>query len=235
MDDFADLNRRIESLLREGTVIEVDHGARRVRVESGGLQTDWIRWLAQRTGDSLVWDPPSIGEPGLLFCPSGEPTTGLFLPGVYCDGHDSPSSSPTQHVRVYRDGARVQYDFAAHALTATLPAGATVHVIAPGSVTVETETATVKAKSVTLDADDTTVTGSLLVKGRLTFESGATGKNGGGAGGGGPVIEIEGSAHLTGTVTADVDVKARGVSLVGHPHQAQGEFAQTSKPIPGGA
>lgn len=235
MDDFADLNRRIESLLREGTVIEVDHGARRVRIESGGLQTDWIRWLAQRTGDSIVWDPPSIGEPGLLFCPSGEPTTGLFLPGVYCDGHDSPSSSPTQHVRVYRDGARVEYDFAAHALTAALPAGATVHVIAPGSVTVETQTATVKAQSVTLDADDTTVTGSLLVKGPLTFESGATGKGGGGAGGGGPVIEIQGSAHFTGTVTADVDVKSRGVSLVEHPHQAQGEFAKTSKPIAGGA
>ncbi|KHJ63600.1 phage baseplate assembly protein V [Burkholderia glumae] len=234
MDDFADLNRRIESLLREGTVIEVDHDARRVRVESGGLQTDWIRWLAQRTGDSVTWDPPSEGEPGLLLCPSGEPTTGLFLPGVYCDGHDSPSSSPTQHVRVYRDGARVQYDFAAHALTATLPAGATVQVVAPGSVTVETKTATVKAKSVTLDADDTTVTGRLLVKGALTFESGATGKNEGGTGGG-PVIEIQGSAHLTGTVTADVDVRSRGVSLVTHPHQAQGEFAITSKPIAGGA
>ncbi|MEK7919234.1 phage baseplate assembly protein V [Burkholderia contaminans] len=235
MDDFADLNRRIESLLREGTVIDVDHNARRVRVESGGLQTDWIRWLAQRTGDSIEWDPPSIGEPGLLLCPSGEPTTGLFLPGVYCDEHDSPSSNPNEHLRAYRDGARIAYDFAAHALTATLPAGATVHVVAPGSVTVETNTAMVKAQSVTLDADDTTVTGSLLVKGPLTFESGATGKNGGSAGGGGPVIEIEGSAHLTGTITADVDVTSRGVSLVGHPHQAQGEFAQTSKPIAGGA
>ncbi|RBL67893.1 phage baseplate assembly protein V [Pseudomonas sp. MWU13-2625] len=234
MDDFADLNRRLESLLREGTVIEVDHGARRVRVESGGLQTDWIRWLAQRTGDSITWDPPSIGEPGLLFCPSGEPTTGLFLPGVYCDGHDSPSSSPTQHVRVYKDQARISYDFASHALTAELPAGATVRVVAPVSVTVETKTATVKAKSVTLDADDTTVTGSLLVKGPLTFESGATGKNGGGSGGG-SVIEIQGSAHFTGAVTADVDVKSRNVSLVGHPHQAQCEFPPTSKPIEGGA
>ncbi|KWA42997.1 baseplate assembly protein [Burkholderia territorii] len=234
MDDFADLNRRLESLLREGTVIEVDHDARRVRVESGGLQTDWIRWVAQRTGDSITWDPPSEGEPGLLLCPSGEPTTGLFLPGVYCDGHDSPSSSPNKHVRVYADSARIEYDFAAHALTATLPAGATVHVVAPGSVTVETDTATVKAKSVTLDADDTTVMGSLLVKGPLTFESGATGKNGGGAGSG-SVIEIQGSAHFTGAVTADVDVKSQGVSLVGHPHKAQGEFAPTSKPIAGAA
>ncbi|WP_175742705.1 phage baseplate assembly protein V [Burkholderia ambifaria] len=235
MDDFADLNRRIESLLREGTVIEVDHEARRVRVESGGLQTDWIRWLARRTGDSIVWDPPSVGEPGLLLCPSGEPTTGLFLPGVYCDGHDSPSSSPTQHVRVYKDQARISYDFASHALTAELPAGATVRVVAPVSVTVETNTATVKAKSVTLDADDTTVTGSLLVKGPLTFESGATGSDGRGSSGGGPVIEIQGSAHFTGTVTADVDVQSRNVSLVEHPHQAQGEFAPTSKPIAGGA
>ncbi|MGC3027959.1 phage baseplate assembly protein V [Burkholderia sp. DN3021] len=235
MDDFADLNRRLESMLREGTVIDVDHDARRVRVESGGLQTDWIRWLTLRTGDSITWDPPSKDEPGLLMCPSGEPTTALFLSGVYRDGHDAPSSSPTQHVRAYRDGARISYDFATHALTATLPAGATVNVAAPGSVTVETNTATVKAKSVTLDADDTTVTGSLLVKGPLTFESGATGKNGSSAGGGGSVIEIQGSAHFTGTVTADVDVRSRNVSLVEHPHQAQGEFATTSKPIAGGA
>ena len=99
---------------------------------------------------------------------------------------------------------------------------------------VETKTATVKAKSVTLDADDTTVTGRLLVKGPLTFESGATGKNEASTCCG-PVIEIQGSAHLTGTVTADVDVRSRGVSLVTHPHQAQGEFAITSKPIAGGA
>jgi phage baseplate assembly protein V len=231
MDDFADLNRRLESTLREGTVIEVDHDARRVRVESGGLQTDWIRWLTHRTGDSITWDPPSIGEPGLLLCPSGEPTTALFLAGVYCDGHDAPSSSPTQHVRVYRDGARLAYDFASHALSAVLPAGASVTIVAPGSVTVETATATVKAKSVTLDASDTTITGSLLVKGPLTFESGATGKGGHGAG---DVMTIEGSARFSGTVMADADVQSRGVSLVNHPHQAQGEYATTTKPLAGG-
>ncbi|WP_269503726.1 phage baseplate assembly protein V [Burkholderia sp. IMCC1007] len=234
MDDFADLNRRIESLLREGTVIDVDHDARRLRVESGGLQTDWIRWLALRTGDSITWDPPSIGEPGLLLCPSGEPTTGLFLPGVYCNGHDAPSSSPTQHVRVYKDKARISYDFASHALVALLPAGATVRVVAPVSVTVETDAATVKAKTVTIDAEKTTVTGSLLVQGPLAFESGASGKDGRGTGGG-DVIKIQGSARFTGAVTADVDVRARNVSLVEHPHKAQGEYANTSKPIPGGA
>ncbi|MCR4465847.1 phage baseplate assembly protein V [Burkholderia sp. SCN-KJ] len=233
MDDFADLNRRLESLLREGTVIDVDHDARRVRVESGGLQTDWIRWLAQRTGDSITWDPPSIGEPGLLLCPSGEPTTSLFLPGVYCDGHDAPSSSPTQHVRVYKDLACIAYDFASHALTAVLPAGATVRVVAPVSVRVETDDATVKAKNVTIDADDTVVTGALRVKGPLSFDSGVTGKDGRGTGG--PVIKIDGNARVTGTVTADVDVQAQNVSLVKHPHDAQGEYARTTKPIPGGA
>ncbi|MBJ9626102.1 phage baseplate assembly protein V, partial [Burkholderia multivorans] len=109
-----------------------------------------------------------------------------------------------------------------------------VHVVAPGSVTVETNSATVKAKTVTLDADDTTVTGALLVKGPLTFESGATGKHGGGTGSR-AVIEIEGSAHFTGVVSADVDVQSQNVSLVKHPHQAQGEFAQTSKPLADGA
>ena len=153
MDDFADLNRRLESLLREGTVIEVDHSARRVRVESGGLQTDWIRWLAQRTGNSVEWDPPSIGEPGLLFCPSGEPTTGLFLPGVYCDGHDAPSSNPDEHVRVYPDGARVAYD------------SATGHLSVTGI-----KTATLQGSgTLTIDMPKVVFTGDVVIKGGATI------------------------------------------------------------------
>ncbi|KVP62186.1 phage baseplate assembly protein V [Burkholderia ubonensis] len=153
MDDFADLNRRLESLLREGTVIDVDHGAHRVRVESGGLQTDWIRWLAQRTGNSITWDPPSIGEPGLLFCPSGEPTTGLFLPGVYCDGHDAPSSNPNEHLRVYPDGARVSYD------------AVTGHLAVTGI-----KTATVQGSgTLTIDMPKVVFTGDVMIKGGATI------------------------------------------------------------------
>ncbi|MCS6520868.1 hypothetical protein [Burkholderia thailandensis] len=78
------------------------------------------------------------------------------------------------------------------------------------------------------------MTGSLLVKGPMTVGGGARGKDGRGTSSG-SVVSIQGSGHVTGTVTADVDVQSQGVSVVEHPHQAQGEFAPTSKPIAGGA
>ncbi|MBO7825419.1 phage baseplate assembly protein V, partial [Burkholderia pseudomallei] len=89
--------------------------------------------------------------------------------GVFSDAFPAPDHLPNTHTRVYADGARVSYDHDAHALTAELPAGATVRLVAPVSVTVETESAIVKAASVTLDAEQTTCTGALLVKGPLAF------------------------------------------------------------------
>ncbi|KVO85395.1 baseplate assembly protein [Burkholderia ubonensis] len=197
MDDFADLNRRLESLLREGTVIDVDHDARRVRVESGGLQTDWIRWLAQRTGNSITWDPPSIGEPGLLLCPSGEPTTGLFLPGVYCDGHDAPSSYPNEHLRVYPDGARVAYDAATGHLAVTGIKTATVQ--GSGTLTIDMPKV--------IFTGDVTIKGAATVMKLLSYMAGLAGE-------GGDVGTI-----MRGNITHEGGtLRSNGVSVDGHTH-----------------
>jgi phage baseplate assembly protein V len=125
-------------------------------------------------------------------------------------------------MRVYRDGASIEYDMAAHVLNAVFPDGGTVNITAPGAVNVTTKTATVKADDVTLDAKQTTVTGAMLVKGAFVFESGMSGKAGAS---GGP------AAVISGTVAVSDDVIAGGKSSVHHKHQEQGDNAPTSEPL----
>lgn len=217
--DANESQRQFLNGCRKGTVSAVEGAL--CRVASGDIETNWIQWFALFAGDTSDWLAPSIGEGVLLLCPSGDPSQGIALRGFYSEDFPPPSTDPDKHVRKYRDGAVIEYDFAAHSLEVNLPAGATVLIVAPGSVNVQTKTATVKADEMTIDAEKTTVTGAMLVKGAFAFESGMTGKGGAG----GAVMKIDGGAEFT------KDVIAAGVSTTGHKHQAQGANAPTSEPI----
>lgn len=211
-------SRQFLNGIRKGTVLEVQGAL--CRVESGDLSTDWIQWFVPFAGETIEWLAPSIGEGVMLLCPSGDPAQAVALRGFYSEDFPPPSTDPAKHVRKYRDGATVEYDTTAHSLTAKLPAGATVLIVAPGAVTVQTKTATIEADEMTIDAKNTTVTGAMLVKGAFAFESGMTGKGGSG----GSTMKIVGGAEFT------QDVIAAGVSTSKHKHQAQGANAPTSEP-----
>src|SRR5205085_2193946 len=68
----TELIRRLEQLLRYGTVAEVDLGAARCRVKSGELLSNWVPWFAQRAGQTRHWSPPTVGEQCLLLSPGGD-------------------------------------------------------------------------------------------------------------------------------------------------------------------
>ncbi|UTH73345.1 phage baseplate assembly protein V [Chromobacterium sp. IIBBL 290-4] len=157
MENFADLSRRIESLIRLGTIAEVDHAARRVRVQTGALTSNWLPWAASRAGQTRDWSPPTAGEQVLLLCPSGDPAGGVALLAIYSDAFDAPSSSPDEHLTVYPDGARLLYNHAT------------------GSLSVSgVRTATVQAFGlVTVDCPETFIHGNVAITGSLTV-TGAT-------------------------------------------------------------
>ncbi|WDD95934.1 phage baseplate assembly protein V [Burkholderia sp. FERM BP-3421] len=221
MNDRNESTRLMLNQIRRGSIMAVDHARALCRFQSGELQTDWLSWLTPAAGTTREWLPPTVGEQAVLLSESGDPAQGVVLRGVFSDAAGAPGDSPDTHTRVYPDGARIDYNHAAHALTAELPAGATLTVIAPGSVEVRTRAATLKAETVTIDAGATTVTGSLLVQGAFEFQAGMTGKGGGG----GATMRIDGAAEFSG------DVRAQGKSLPGHTHRAQGENAVTSPPL----
>jgi phage baseplate assembly protein V len=148
--DANESQRQFLNGCRKGTVLAVEGVL--CRVATGDLSTDWIQWFAVYAGDASDWLAPSIGEGVMLQCPSGDLSQAVALRGFYSEDFPPPGTDPDRHVRKYRDGALVEYDFAAHSLTARLPAGATVLIVAPGAVNAQTKTATVQADDVTLDA-----------------------------------------------------------------------------------
>lgn len=110
MDDFADINRRLESLIRYGTVAEVQAKPPRVRVRVGKLNTTWIRWVALRAASTSDWCPPVPGEQCVLFSPSGDMATAVALMGLASDAYPLPSESMDEWVRRFPDGAVVRYN-----------------------------------------------------------------------------------------------------------------------------
>lgn len=134
MDSQADLSRRLENLIRIGTVSAVQKKPALCRVSTGGLETEWLPWFALRAGEDREWDPPSNGEQCIVICPSGDPAVGFVLCGVYSDRYPANDDSLDRHRRTYRDGAVIEYDTATHALRAELPAGGTAELIADGGI-----------------------------------------------------------------------------------------------------
>lgn len=119
MHPVPDHARRLESLVRTGTVFDVDHAAAKIRVRSGGILTDWIPWQAGQTAGVRQWSPPKVGEQVTMLSPSGETGAAVALCGLYSDANPPPSSSPYTVHLVYPDGAEIIYDHAAGELTAS--------------------------------------------------------------------------------------------------------------------
>lgn len=112
----AELIRLLENVIRIGVVTEIDEDAWRVRVASGELDTNWLRWNAQRAGAFSIWIPPSLGEQVWLLCIGGNPETAIIGGSLYSSDHPAPGSSGNELVIAAPDGAKFRYDADAGAL-----------------------------------------------------------------------------------------------------------------------
>ena len=193
----ADANRRLENIVRFGTVktINPSKPIPRVIVNLGDIETPEIRCLNIRSGDDSTWDMPSINEECVVISPCGDiGPTSFVLYGFYNDDHPAPSDDLNKKIRMFADGCVIAYDIAAHHLSAVLPSGGTAVLTADGGVTVN---------------GDTTINGNLQVNGSTAM----TGNNTVGGS-----QSVQGSSHSSGTFSSDGDVTASGISLTGHTH-----------------
>lgn len=160
--DLAELSRRLENVIRFGTILEVDHASTRCRVKSGKLDTNWLRWFEARAGETKTWNPPTVGEQCVIFSPSGEVENGMVFYGAPSDVIDTPSHDPVKHIVKLPDGATFTYDHAASHLEIT-----------------GIKTATICASdSITNDTPLTHCTGRLTVDDLLTYGNGIAGTGG---------------------------------------------------------
>ncbi|ENU30668.1 hypothetical protein F991_01466 [Acinetobacter sp. CIP-A165] len=193
----ADANRRLENIVRFGTVktINPSKPIPRVIVNLGDIETPEIRCLNIRSGDDATWDMPSTNEECVVISPCGDiGPTSFVLYGFYNDDHPAPSDDLNKKIRMFADGCVIAYDVAAHHLSAVLPSGGTAVLTADGGVTVN---------------GDTTINGNLQVNGSTAM----TGNN---TVGGSQLVQ--GSSHSSGTFSSDGDVTASGISLTSHTH-----------------
>ncbi len=151
MRESLDPQHLIGDVVRLGTIDSVDLAGATCRVRVGDLVTGDIAWLERRAGATRTWSPPSIGEQCVLICPDGDDLAGVALPGLFSDAHPAPGATTAELIR-FADGAILSYDPQAQALAATLPAGGTVAIDAPGGVT---------------------ITGPVTIKGKLTLQGDA--------------------------------------------------------------
>ncbi|MED9027277.1 phage baseplate assembly protein V, partial [Escherichia coli] len=54
----AEIMRLLANIIRTGVIFAVDETTWRVRVRSGELETDWLRWNTPRAGAFNFWLPP---------------------------------------------------------------------------------------------------------------------------------------------------------------------------------
>lgn len=116
---LAELRRLIGNLIRVGVVTQVDHLMTVARVQTGGLQTDWIRWGVDRAAGAVSWWAPEVGEPVILLAPDGALENAVIAFSLYSQAVQPPDSGKTSHVVRYPDGAEFSYDPASGALSET--------------------------------------------------------------------------------------------------------------------
>ena len=119
--DLAELNSRVANLLRLGTILAVDLPRARCKVQSGRLETGWLRWATARAGTTRTWDPPTVGEQCMLLSPSGNTENGIVLFGINSELIKPPSQSADIHRPDWPDGALCEYDHATHTWRLVLP------------------------------------------------------------------------------------------------------------------
>ncbi|AMC35434.1 phage baseplate assembly protein V [Janthinobacterium sp. B9-8] len=202
--EISELDRMLSGLLIPGVVSAVDAGKARVRIASDGWVSSWIPWLGLAAGKARHWRLPSVGEQALMLNPSGEPDNGFALVGFYTDalGHDGRANVVAWQMP---DGCKIEYDFTAGAALINGCKAVTVNAA---------ESVTVKATTITLDADNVIVTQNLTVGAAINHLA-----NGGA------------KASFGGAIEAKGDVSAGDISLMKHAHREQGDGQMTSEAV----
>ncbi|MDT9046520.1 phage baseplate assembly protein V, partial [Escherichia coli] len=121
--DLGELGRTQANMIRYGVVTELDEANARVKCSTGGLDTDWLPWIAGRAGATRKWSAPRPGEQVVVISPYGDPAQAFVLPGLYQDAFPAPANSKDKETTVYPDGSTVEHDSAAKSYTYTVPAG----------------------------------------------------------------------------------------------------------------
>lgn len=150
---LAELERRLNNLVRYGTVAEADYASARVRVKSGELLTGWLPWLTHRASNDRTWHAPEVGEQVLLISSCGDPAQAVVLPAIYQAAHPAGGDRETVARIDFADGGFFEYDRESGAMT--------INVIGAAVITVGGKTTLKSAGTVEIDGGSGQVKGAV--------------------------------------------------------------------------
>lgn len=150
----------IAAMVKTGEVVAVDLIAGKVRIRSLDWVSPWVRWHGIAAGKARHWRAPSIGEQGTLFSPSGEPSAGRFMAGVFGDAGPAPDNRDHVEVWSFDDGGSLVYDWEAKTYEITLPTGTV-------TIKVGASTAIVTDNAVEVGSEAIKLTGKVEIVGPL--------------------------------------------------------------------
>ncbi len=118
--EIIELLRRVENLIRIGTIIAVDLSGEipLYRVKTGELETDWIAAAVRRAGTAKKSHAYTSGEQVVLLSPSGDLGAAVISHALNSTTNPSPDNHATRDRATYPDGAVIEYDPEAHQLKA---------------------------------------------------------------------------------------------------------------------
>ena len=162
--EIAELKRRMDNLIRVGTIIEANYEAEPpvVRIKDGEHNSGWIPFMTDRAHDQEVsFDAPEIGERVMVLAVSGNLSNARVLPGsLYCEDHLAPAVNPDVITRMHKDGAHDTYEREAHVRTIQLPQEGELKILIGGSsVSISNDAISITSPAITLDGDTITLAG----------------------------------------------------------------------------
>jgi len=89
MSDYSlsELMRRLERVVVVTTVIELDRGNARAKVEwADGAPSGWLPVAQLGSNELKVWFPPEPGTQVVVLSPGGDTTKGIIYPGPFKGG-----------------------------------------------------------------------------------------------------------------------------------------------------
>lgn len=136
---LAEMWRRLNNLIRRGTVHSVQLSPPRVRVSFGTDPVNhtehlsaWLPWYTRADAGMQEWSVPAVGCPATVLSEGGDIRNGVVLVGMITDDQTPAGDSGEVYATRYGNGASVTVDTAGNAMAISLPAGGTVSVDCQG-------------------------------------------------------------------------------------------------------
>ncbi|GAA5443143.1 hypothetical protein Misp06_01319 [Microbulbifer sp. NBRC 101763] len=157
LQQLGELQRRVDNIVRLGTVEEVDYDTACARVRLGENLTTWLRWFAPAAGtNDTEWRPPSIGEQVAVLSPSGELRAGVILPAIYSDKAPANGDTADLFRRTFANGDMIEYQ------------NGNTQLKVAGSIVAEAENISLKAKNINLESESLRLEGTeIQMKGKV--------------------------------------------------------------------